>query len=91
MPNLSPEFVENMRALLGAQTDAFLAALEDAPALAMRVHRPGADVSRFVEGAVPWASGGYYLRPGAAHRSSTRSPRAGSSTQAGSMALASCR
>ena len=65
MPNLSPEFVENMRALLGAQTDAFLAALEDAPALAMRVHRPGADVSRFVGGAVPWARGGYYLRPGA--------------------------
>ena len=54
-----------MRGLLGAQLDAFVEALEGASALAMRLHRPEADASRFLDAPVPWARGGFYLREGA--------------------------
>lgn len=63
MPNLSPEFIEVMRALLGPETDAFLRALDAPAALALRVHRRGEAAMPFIAGAVPWAEGGFYLRP----------------------------
>ena len=38
MPPLPTEFIENMRKMLGDETPAFLRALEDAPALALRLN-----------------------------------------------------
>ena len=46
MPNLSPEFIENMRALLGAGAEDFLRALEQPPALALRAHRGAEGAAR---------------------------------------------
>lgn len=65
MPELKPGFIANMRALLGEEAGAFFRALEEAPSLALRPHRGMEAASPFIEGAVPWAEGGFYLRPGA--------------------------
>ena len=65
MPELKPGFIANMRALLGEGADAFFRALEQAPSLALRPHRGFAAAAPFIEGDVPWAAGGFYLRPGA--------------------------
>ena len=54
-----------MRALLGEEAGAFFRALEEAPSLALRPHRGMEAAEPFIEGAVPWAEGGFYLRPGA--------------------------
>ena len=64
---LPEKFIENMREMLGEDTPAFLRALEDAPALALRLNpkRPGAEeaASAFIDGPVPWAEHGRYLKP----------------------------
>ena len=65
MPELKTAFIANMRALLGEEAGAFFRALEEAPSLALRPHRGMEAASPFIEGAVPWAEGGFYLRPGA--------------------------
>lgn len=67
-----------MREMLGDETPAFLRALDEPPALALRVNplRPGADAAAqtFLHEPVPWVARGYYIdrseRPGAslAHR-----------------------
>ena len=61
-------FLTQMRALLGAEFDSFLAALDAPPALALRVNalRPGAAdaAAAYCGDPVPWARDGYYLRPG---------------------------
>lgn len=70
---LHPQFIENMRALLGDGLGDFLHALEDDYAAALRVNplRTGAqDAARaFIAEPVPWADYGYYIcrdtRPGA--------------------------
>ena len=70
---LHPAFIENMRALLGDEIDSFIAALEDEPALALRVNplrANSAAVSYDYSGeSVPWEKNGFYLaantRPGA--------------------------
>lgn len=62
------EFIAEMRALLGAELEDFLAALEDAPALALRVNalRAGARAAaeEYCAEPVPWAENAFYLRPG---------------------------
>ncbi len=67
MPPLPTEFIENMRKMLGDETPAFLRALEDAPALALRLNPKRAHAedaaAPFIEGPVPWAEGGRYLKP----------------------------
>ena len=67
MPSLPTEFIENMRKMLGDETPAFLRALEDAPALALRLNpkRAGAEAAAlpYVDGPVPWAEWGRYLKP----------------------------
>ena len=69
MTPLPRAFLDEMRDLLGEETPAFLSALEDAPALALRLNplREGAEAAAapFVEGPVPWEPLGRYLRPGA--------------------------
>ena len=65
MPELKPGFIANMRALLGEEAGAFFRALEEEPSLALRPHRGMEAAEPFIEGAVPWAAGGFYLRPGA--------------------------
>ena len=65
MPELKTAFIANMRALLGEEAGAFFRALEEAPSLALRPHRGMEAAEPFIEGAVPWAAGGFYLRPGA--------------------------
>ena len=65
MPELKTAFIANMRALLGEEAGAFFRALEEAPSLALRPHRGMEAAEPFIEGAVPWAEGGFYLRPGA--------------------------
>ena len=65
MPELKTAFIANMRALLGEEAGAFFRALEEAPSLALRPHQGMEAAAPFIEGAVPWAEGGFYLRPGA--------------------------
>ena len=67
MDGLREEFLNNTRKMLGDETPAFLRALEDAPALALRLNprRAGAEgaAAAFVDGtAVPWAADGRYLK-----------------------------
>ena len=75
MSALPAEFVDNMQKLLGDETPAFLRALDGAPALALRLNpkRRGAEAAAaaYIDGPVPWAAWGRYLktqtgdRPGA--------------------------
>ena len=59
------EFLENMRKMLGVEYPAFLRALEQPPALALRLNprRRGAEASAagFADTPVPWAEQGRYL------------------------------
>lgn len=69
MIELKPEFMRAIEAMLGPEAPAFFAALEQPPALALRINpaRPGAAAlaEPFVEAAVPWEQNGRYLRAGA--------------------------
>ncbi len=62
---LNETFINNMRKMLGDETPAFLRALEEAPALALRLNprREGAEAAAaaFVGGTVPWEANGRYL------------------------------
>ena len=64
---LPDAFLNNMQALLGDEYPAFLRALEDAPALALRLNprREGAEAAArpYVDGPVPWCREGRYLAP----------------------------
>lgn len=66
--SIQTEFINEIREMLGDELPAFLHALDDAPALALRVNplRPGAfeAAKEFCGDAVPWARDGYYLKPG---------------------------
>ena len=66
--SIQNEFIEEIREMLGDELPAFLRALDDAPALALRVNplRPGAfeAAEEFLGDPVPWAKNGYYLKPG---------------------------
>ena len=68
MIELNQSFIEQTRKMLGDETPAFLRALEDAPALALRLNprREGAAdaAAAYVDGAVPWEANGRYLRQG---------------------------
>ena len=63
------EFLNGMRALLGEELGAFERALDEPPALAMRVNPLRGDMlplaEEFVDGRVPWAEDGWYLLAGA--------------------------
>lgn len=65
---LDPAFIDNMRALLGGETEAFLAALEKAPALSLRINPlracSAAAAARYAEEPVPWEPNGRYIIPG---------------------------
>ena len=73
---LPEAFLNNMRNMLGDEYPAFLRALDMPPALALRLNprREGAEAAAeaFIDGPVPWAAQGRYLkqeeglRPGAA-------------------------
>ncbi len=67
---LPERFIQNMQQMLGESAPAFFAALNDAPALALRINplRGANAVSaadEYIESPVPWANHGRYLRPGA--------------------------
>ncbi|MBR1822144.1 MAG: RsmB/NOP family class I SAM-dependent RNA methyltransferase, partial [Clostridia bacterium] len=66
MVPLQPEFLNNMREMLGDEYPAFLRALNAPPALALRLNprRAGAEAAAadFIDGQVPWAIWGRYLR-----------------------------
>lgn len=66
---LPQEFIDEVRPLLGGELDAFLRALDEPPTLALRLNRLRGDMSpfaaEFVDGEVPWAADGRYLKPGA--------------------------
>ena len=66
---LNPEFLNQMREMLGDETPAFLRAMEQPPALALRLNplRANAEAvaAPFTEDAVPWEPLGRYLKPGA--------------------------
>ena len=66
---LNDTFINNTQKMLGEETPAFLRALEDTPALALRLNprRAGAEdaAAPFVEGPVPWEASGRYLIDGA--------------------------
>lgn len=74
MPHLPDEFLNEMREMLGDEYPAFLRAMDEPPALALRLNplRDGAEAAAaaFIDGAVPWEPLGRYLkavaRPGAA-------------------------
>ena len=68
-PALPAEFLDEMRALLGDGTPAFLDAMAQPAALALRLNplraEAGAAAEPFTEGTVPWEPLGRYLKPGA--------------------------
>ncbi len=67
MSQLHPQFIENMRALLGDGLGDFLRSLDDEYAAALRVNplRKGAQAAaaEFIGDPVPWAEHGFYIRP----------------------------
>ena len=69
MTPLPSEFVRTIREMLGDETPAFLASLDEPAALALRLNpaQPKAwDAAReFVDARVPWEERGWYLRSGA--------------------------
>lgn len=69
MPALPAEFIEQMRAMLGNEFPAFLRAMEEPPALALRLNprRKGAEdaASGYIDAPIPWEPLGRALRPGA--------------------------
>ena len=66
VPPLNAAFVSQISEMLGPETPAFLRAMEDAPALALRLNPRRADAAAFAgdfsDGAVPWEANGRYLR-----------------------------
>ena len=66
---LPAEFIDEIRAQLGDETEAFLRALDAPPTLAMRINalRPCAEdaAKPFAGERIPWAADGRYLIPGA--------------------------
>lgn len=69
MGALPTEFLNQMRQMLGDETPAFLRAMNEPPALALRLNprraSAASEAGPFVDGAVPWARDGRYLKPGA--------------------------
>ena len=69
MHQLHPQFIENMRALLGDGLGDFMRALDSGYAAALRINplRRGAPEAarEFIAEPVPWADHGYYIRSGA--------------------------
>ena len=67
MNALPREFMNEIEEMLGNESPAFFAALEERPTLALRVNpaRPAAMAAAeaYVESRVPWAENGWYLRP----------------------------
>ena len=65
---IQTEFINEIREMLGDDLPAFLHALDEKPALALRVNplRPGAyEASKeFLGDPVPWAKNGYYIKEG---------------------------
>lgn len=65
--SLPDAFLENMRRLLGDEYPAFLHSQDESPALALRLNpkRQNAEAAAlpFVDGVVPWAAHGRYLKP----------------------------
>ena len=80
MPAIPAEFIDNMQKLLGAETPAFLRALDEPPALALRLNpkRRGAEAASaaFIDGPVPWAEWGRYLKPDPGARPGASIPHA---------------
>lgn len=68
MTPLNETFKREIEQILGAEADAFFAAMDDAPALALRLNpaRAGAAeaAAAYVEGMVPWEARGRYLARG---------------------------
>ena len=66
---LPSEFVQNIEEMLGCEAPAFFASLEQPPTLALRINPARenalAAAQAFIDGPVPWARDGYYLRAGA--------------------------
>ena len=66
MNALHEAFLNQMQELLGDETAAFLRALNDPPALALRLNPSRRDAeaaaAEYIDGPVPWAEGGRYLR-----------------------------
>ena len=69
MTTLPVEFLNQMQAMLGNEYPAFLRAMDEPPALALRLNprraAAAAAAEPFIEAAVPWAPLGRYLREGA--------------------------
>lgn len=69
MNTLPPVFLDQMRQMLGDEYPAFLRALKELPALALRLNprRNSAEgaAEPFIEGVVPWERTGRYLKPNA--------------------------
>ena len=69
MPSLHPEFIKNMAGMLGGELDAFIAALEEDYAAALRINPLRANslqaAQEFIADPVPWAEHGHYIREGA--------------------------
>ena len=65
---LDEAFIRQIAPLLGDELPAFLRALDDSPALALRINplRPGAGeaAAEFAQDAVPWEPNGRYLKEG---------------------------
>ena len=66
-PPFPDEFLNNMKKQLGNEYPAFLRALDQPPALALRLNPKragaGAAAEAFADGPVPWAAAGRYLKP----------------------------
>ena len=69
---LPEAFLNDMRALLGEEYPAFLRALDEPAALALRLNplRAGAEAAArpYIDGVVPWCASGRYLAPSGAAR-----------------------
>ena len=66
MNGLPREFMNEIEEMLGNESPAFFASLEEKPTLALRVNptRPAAMAAAeaYIESRVPWAENGWYLR-----------------------------
>ena len=66
---LPSEFVQNIEEMLGCEAPAFFASLEQPPTLALRINPARENAltaaEAFIDGPVPWAKHGHYLRAGA--------------------------
>ena len=59
-------FLDSVKHLLKDETDAFCAALLDAPSQAFRLNplKPCPEAEAFADGGVPWENAGYYIKEG---------------------------